>query len=108
MYEDAKEELKRLEKALLEEDSRPEEPAEEIYPEEEPEEPEWVQTQVVSLEGRVYNTDKTDADMDAYAEDVYSGGRKSVSGLVAVALVLAAAILAVLIFWIVRYGGAFL
>ena len=122
MYKDAKEELKRLEDALLEEEAQQEET-------EAPEEAEDIDalleqakdllqkstedTQVFHLppevvqDAHVYNTDKMDGDMDSFAEAVHSGEEKGVTGLVATAIALAAGIIGVLIFWIIRYGGAF-
>ena len=57
--------------------------------------------------GRVYNTDKTDTDLDKVAEAVHSGEKKSLTGLIVTAAALAAGIVAVIVWWIIRYGGAF-
>lgn len=77
MYRDAKEELSRLEEALLEEE-------EEVTETEEAEE-EWEESQ----------------DFDAPEE-------KPVTGLLATVITLACGVLAVLIFWFIRYGRVFL
>ena len=106
MYKDAEEELKRLEDALLEE--------EEIQPEEDLVEPSdetrvfhW-QPEELKKAGRIYNTDKTDEDLELFSEAVHSGEQKSLTGWIITAVALAAGIVAVVIWWIVRYGGGFL
>lgn len=117
MYKDAREELKRLEEALLEEE----------VPQAEEEEDEDVDvdedvdallakaeeilgtedTQVVMIP-RVYNTDHVDTDLDRYSEEVHSGKQKRMTGFVILAIALALGIAAVVIYWIVRYGGMLL
>ena len=110
MYKDAEEELKRLEDALLEE--------EEIQPEEDmdvlleqldelSDETQVFHWQPVELKkaGRIYNTDKTDEDLEQFSEAVHSGEKKSLTGWIITAVALAAGIVAVVIWWIVRYGG---
>ncbi len=120
MYKDAKEELKRLEEALLEEEEiRTEESEEDLdallqqakelleEPSDETQVFHW-QPEELKKAGRVYNTDKTDEDLERFSEAVRSGEKKSLTGLIITAAALAAGIVAVLIWWIVRYGGAFL
>ena len=119
MYKDAKEELKRLEEALLEEEEDQQaetetdidallEQTKEMLGKSSDEtqvfhwEPEELQRS-----GRVYNTDRTDEDLQQFAEQVRDGGKKSLTGWIVTAAVLAAGIVAVVIWWILRYGGAF-
>ena len=122
MYKDAQEELKRLEDALLEE--------EEVLPEEEEaaeeedidalleQAKELMQetsdeTQVFHWDpetiknARVYNTDRMDGDLDSFSETVRDGEKQNLTGLIITAIALATGIVLVLIWWIIRFGGAF-
>ncbi len=84
MYQDAKEELKRLEEALLEEDPQP-------------------------AQDDISQWDMEDALSDIPDLPVAEGGKdKGNFALAIVAICLAAGIAAVVIFWLIRYGGAFL
>lgn len=83
MYEDAKQELQRLEEALLAEDE-PELEAEEIP---------------------AYNTDKTDTDLEQFAQEVLDGEKKSMTGLVALAAALAGAVVVALVIFLLRWKG---
>lgn len=78
MYQDAKEELKRLEEALLEES------------EEAPE------------------TGEREEEREDDSQTYDTGEEKPMTGLLATVIALACGILAVLIFWFVRYGRVFL
>ena len=81
MHKDTKEELKRLQEALLEEPVGPNTPP----------------------KGRLYNADKTDIDLDSFSEAVLAGPKRSRAGLIIVLLLMAAVIL-----WLfIRYGGIF-
>ena len=113
MYKDAREELKRLEEALLEE----EEPQEEELQEETEEED--VTLLLEDIKGflgedeeatipHVYNTDRTDTDLDSYSEEVHSGQKQSLTGLVILAVALALGIVAIVVWWVIRYGGVLL
>ena len=55
----------------------------------------------------VYNTDKADDDLEEYTQQVEAPARKGVTGLVVTAALLTAGILGVVIWWLVRFGGAF-
>ena len=81
MYRDAKEELKRLEEALLEED----EDLDDIS--------QW---------------DFEEALSDIPDLPKKTKGNRGNRGLIATVIALSAGILAVLIFWFIRYGGVFL
>ena len=85
MCRDTNEELERLDKALQEE-SLPV-PAEEV---------------------EVYNTDRTDEDLEEFSKTVMTEEKKSLTGLAVTVIVLLAAILGVIVFWMVRYRGLFL
>ncbi len=86
MCRDTNEELKRLDEALQEE-SLPA-PAEEKV--------------------EVYNTDRTDEDLEEFSKTVMTEEKKSLTGLAVTVIVLLAAILGVIVFWMVRYRGLFL
>lgn len=121
MYKDAKEELQRLEDALLEEDlpgeELPEEPIDEETPEALSQEELLAETRRIgSLEEaeelipdfaetrRIYNADQLDVDLEDYAELVQEEP-KSLTGLVIAAVALAAGVIGVLVWWLVRYGA---
>lgn len=61
-----------------------------------------------AVTGKVYNTDLTDVDLESYSEEVLCGKQKSLRGLTLAVLLLAAGIVAVLIFWLIRYKDLFL
>lgn len=86
MCRDTNEELKRLDEALQEE-SLPA-PAEE--------------------EVEVYNTDKTDEDLEEFSKTVMTEEKKSLTGLAVTVIVLLAVVLGVIVFWMARYRGLFL
>lgn len=132
MFKDAKEELKRLEAELLAEESIQEA---DTLPEETPDEDILdevalnallQETQKIGNAGeyqnfsnhygsvlddrtrvfRVYNTDKTDPDLDSYANAVQEEPRKSsLTGLIITACLLTAGILGMLVWWLLRYWG---
>ncbi len=60
-----------------------------------------------SSAGNIYNADKTDEDLESYGQQVQEPARKSLTGLVVTAVLLTAGILGVVIWWLVRFGGAF-
>lgn len=131
MFQDAQEELKRLEQELLAEEDTPEQaqtPEEDDLLDEEDLDALLSQTQRIETpEGaavyrnhsndygkalrnyasgyKAYNTDNCDPDLDEYAQQVYAPKKKGIAGLVITALLLTAAIFAVLCYLIVRYGG---
>lgn len=62
-----REALQRLEEALLEEQPQQPDPLTEVY---------------ADFDGDVYNTDRSDVDMDAYSENVRHGRRRNPLGVV--------------------------
>ena len=60
------------------------------------------------LAGNVYNTDDTEVDLERFAEEVRAGKAQSLRGLLITVILLSAGILAVLIFWLIRYKDLFL
>lgn len=83
MYEDAKQELQRLEEALLAE-----------------EEPEMETAEVPA-----YNSDKTDEDLELFAQEVLDGEKKGMTGLVVLAAALAGAVVVALVVFLLRWKG---
>ncbi len=121
MYKDAKEELQRLEDALLEEDlpeeELPEEPADEETPEAISVEDLMAETRRIDIiengeeqipdlaeTRRIYNTDQLDVDLEEYTQQVQEEP-KSLTGLLITATALAAGVIGVLVWWLVRYGA---
>lgn len=130
MFKDTKKELERLQQALLEEqedeevEALPEE-SEDLLTDEELErllgettaaEPGPVvyrnqandygrQLRNYANGYRASNTDRTDVDLEQYSKEVEQASRGRSSGLAITALLLAAGILLVLIWWAVRFGG---
>ncbi len=96
MHEDTKQELERLERALLEEETVVIPRDDALLDACEEQESENVQ---------IYNTDRTDTDLEAFSDAVMEGESKSLMGLVITAAVLTAAVAGVLICWLIRYGG---
>ena len=112
MYKDAKEELQRLENALLEEELTQ-------IPDEENEDLNLLMAETRRITGledaddivpdmeatrRIYNADRTDVDMKDYTEQILEN-TGSLTGLSITAAVLAAGIVGVLLWWFLRYGG---
>lgn len=53
---------------------------------------------------RIYNTDRTDTDLEDYSDQIYAPKTGAdIKRLIAIAFTLAAAILGVVIWWIIRY-----
>ncbi len=109
MYKDAKEELQRLEEALLEEELLEEVLTEENFPEDEeifqePEESLEETRRITQLPKDFYNTDDTDVELEEYAQHVQEDTR-GLTGLTVTAILLAAGIVGILVWWALRYGG---
>ena len=123
-FKDKEEALRRLEAELLQEEETPEEEYdeeaydeeydedeayEEEYDEEDSEE-DWEEESPRQLPGwmagrvKVYNTDALEADLDEYSQKVYRS-RSRGRWVAAVALILLAALLLVLAFFVARNGG---
>ena len=120
-FKDKEEALRRLEAELLQEEEIPEEEydedeeyedeeyEDEEYDEEDSEE-DWEEESPRQLPGwmagrvKVYNTDALEADLDEYSQKVYRS-RSRGRWVAAVALILLAALLLVLAFFVARNGG---
>ena len=87
MFQDKDEELTRLQEALMEA-----EPDEEEWEEDEPE-----------YDDCVYNADRCDEDLEAYAEQVLDETEQGTSGLAIAALLLALGVLGVLLWFLLKY-----
>lgn len=99
MFRDKDEELKRLQAQLLEEQT---DTIKLPHFEEAPEETmvfDPIQTPDIR---RIRNTDKADTDLSSYSERVEKGSR-GLTGLVFLALLLSGAIVAILLYWVLRY-----
>ena len=117
-FKDKEEALRRLEAELLQEEETPEEEYDEEYDEdeayeeeydEEDSEEDWEEESTRQLPGwmagrvKVYNTDALEADLDEYSQKVYRS-RSRGRWVAAVALILLAALLLVLAFFVARNG----
>ena len=92
MFKDRDEALKQMSDALLEE-AEPEELWEEdIWEEELPDED-------------AYNADLAGEDLDLYSQELSRSPKKGITGLALTAMGLMAAILGLLIYWALRFGG---
>lgn len=92
MFKDRDEALKQMSDALLEE-AEPEELWEEdIWEEELPDED-------------AYNADPAGEDLELYSQELSRSPQKGITGLALTAMGLMAAILGLLIYWVVRFGG---
>jgi hypothetical protein len=92
MFKDRDEALKQMNEALLEE-AEPEELWEDdIWEEELPDE-------------AAYNADPAGEDLDLYSQELSQPPKRGIAGLAFTAIGLMAAILAVLIYWVLRFGG---
>ena len=136
MWNDAKEELKRLEAELLAEEEVPEEESEEIEEAEEAEDDALLDEQALDLlleeddtraaESGVYrnfsngygkdlrnfasgyeayNSDKTDTDLDSLSEEVLNPKSEKINDLLIVAGALTLGIVAMAIYYVLRFGG---
>lgn len=125
MFNDAKEELERLEAALREAESQPE--TDSVQEEEDilddalldtlleedsriadgaPEEIYRSNYSNRRKQVRIYNSDKTDVTPEALSQEVLEGGKqKGITGLVVLALLLTAGILGLAVYWLLHYGG---
>lgn len=92
MFKDADEALKQMSDALLEEAEPEELWEEEIWEEEIPDED-------------AYNADPAGEDLDLYSQELSQPPKRGITGLALTAMGLMAAILAVLIYWLLRFGG---
>ena len=92
MFKDRDEALKQMSDALLEE-AEPEDLWEEDFWEEElPDE-------------AAYNADPAGEDLELYSQELSRSPKRGITGLALTAMGLMAAILGLLIYWVVRFGG---
>ena len=92
MFKDRDEALKQMSDALLEE-AEPEELWEEdIWEEDLPDE-------------AAYNADPAGEDLELYSQELSRSPQKGITGLALTAMGLMAAILGLLIYWVLRFGG---
>ena len=109
LFKDKKEALARLDQLLQEEEDLDGEEAEdtdceEDFDEEESDEEPIIYANYSNDYGRIYNSDVTDSDLEEFSEEVYRPKKRSDTlVLTAIALALAAAIMGVLAWWVVRY-----
>ena len=121
MFKDKKEELERLQSALLEEEEDLPDEVDEEWEEsaqdwEAADTDDWEEDAPADMDAtqvypdlsdsyeRIYNNDTADTDLEDYSQQIYSGRkRQSNLGLCAIALCLIAAILGVLAWWIIRF-----
>jgi len=101
MFRDREKALQELQKQLLEEE-------EETRPEEAPEEdcddlPQEVYEEYTQ-DVRAYNSDRADTDLDSYSEDVYHQPKRA-SGCVLWFVLLTAAVLLALSYFLAKQGG---
>ncbi len=114
MFRDTQEELKRIEKELLEaEEAEETEETEEILeaPEADPRDYEAVRNYRSGVRNfannyKAYNADRTDEDPEEFGRRV-DGEEKGLWGLLALALCLLAGIVCVLVWWLIRFRGVF-
>lgn len=108
MFKDEKEELRRLEQALLaQEKDEPEQPR--FWEDDCPDEETVVYQNFSNNYGkayRAYNADKTDQELDSYSETVRTG-QAGIRGLVLLACLLTGCIVLVCLYLLLRYGGFF-
>lgn len=93
MFKDKDQELRRLEDALWEQEEAdlPEAP-EEYGPAE-------------AGDYYAYNADQADVDLDSYSEEVWQAPKPRFTGLITLACILSAAILLILLYLFLRFGG---
>lgn len=96
MPKDTEEELQRLENWLLAEE------------EEEAEAPQEQSPAPLSSYGagcKMYNSDRTDEDLEVFSEEVFAPKKDSLTGLVLIFIFLCLGILCVLLWWLLRWKG---
>ena len=116
LFKDKKQALEELDQLLQEEIEEPdkdledEEFEDEEFDDEEPEDEEPEAPAVIyhnyanDYGRRIYNADRTDTDIDDYSDQVYEPQSNSdIKALTAVAIALTAAILGVVIWWLIRF-----
>ena len=97
MFKDRDEALKQMSDALLEE-AEPEE----LWEEDIWEEDTWEED---LPDEAAYNADIAEEDLELYSQELSQPPKRGIAGLAFTAIGLMAAILAVLIYWVLRFGG---
>ena len=97
MFKDRDEALKQMSDALLEE-AEPEE----LWEEDIWEEDTWEED---LPDEAAYNADIAEEDLELYSQELSQPLKRGITGLALTAMGLMAAILAVLIYWVLRFGG---
>lgn len=95
MFKDKDRELQRLEQALLEQEED-----EQLLQEEECDDREWEEVR----DHNAYNADAADVDLEEYSDAVWQAKRR-LSPLVILACCLTTAILVILVYLFLRFGG---
>lgn len=110
LFKDKKQALEELDQLLQEEIEEPDKDLEdeefdEEFDDEEPEAPAVIYHNYANDYGRrIYNADRADTDIDDYSDQVYEPQSNSdIKALTAVAIALTAAILGVVIWWLIRF-----
>lgn len=107
MFRDAKEELQRLEAALLAQEAEAQNKPEPLPEEDTPAEPVYrnFSNQYGFSSRKVYNADRTDTDPEELGEDIFHPTRRPSALLVLMACLLVLAALAVMLLWAKTQGG---
>lgn len=94
MPKDTEKELQRLESWLLAEEE-----------EEAPREPSPAPLDHYGAGCNIYNSDRTDEDLDAFSEEVFSPQKNNLTGLTLLFVLLCLGIVCVLLWWLLRWKG---
>ena len=96
MPRDTEQELERLESWLLAEEEEEEEVSQERSP---------APLSSYGAGCKIYNTDRTDEDLDAFSEEVRAPKKDSLTGLTLIFVLLCLGIICVLLWWLLRWKG---
>ena len=108
MFRDAREELQRLEQLLEETEETTVEEAElpaEQADDDLPEEPLVFRNYSNDYGGKIYNSDRTDVDLNSYSEEVRQPQKRGVSWLVALVFLLLTGIVVMLGLFVLKMRG---
>lgn len=96
MPKDTEQELQRLESWLLAEDEKEEDVSQEQEP---------APLSNYGAGCRIYNSDRTDEDLDTFSEEVRAPKKDSLTGLMLIFVLLCLGIMCVLLWWLLRWKG---